>query len=883
MGLKKQFDSKRYEPPVIDLSNKNNSHTLLVELTGSNKTVLEVGTSTGYISKILKERGNQVIGIEIDPEAASIAKNYCDQVIVGDIENLDLEGLFEPEYFDVVVLGDVLEHLQWPDVFLGKIKRHLKPTGYLLVSLPNIAHGDVILNLLMGKFQYTDAGLLDKTHFRFFTLKEIAEFFDTMDYQIADLHTTIFELGNTEVDVDWDSVPPEVLRFVKSLPHSNTYQFVFKVYLKEYNLVSNGVSIAKMNCFQGCIPFRDAYLVSLEETLSQIYNSNGWKALRVYYRLRDRFFQEGSQRKRILKKTLALLGKSFLYLKKAIFYWKQFGFWTALSKTLKKLQSPKGNIPFHLHDDESRPEKTNRKIKPAVDILIVTFNSAESIGKCITSLLHSSYENLGEIIIADNHSVDQTIEKIQALVPDARQSIQILMNQSNLGFGRAVNFGANHSRNELLLLLNPDAMVSPNTLSVLVDTMEHFGEKCAAVEARQIPFEHPKLYNPVSLDAVWFSGCCVLLRKAAFQEVGGFDENIFLYAEDVDLSLRLKNAGYAIKYCPKAVVSHEIDPHQARPHQKIYGALSNLYLRAKYGQKLSHWLFSMVGKILHRDMVFPNPLKVFSYLYKGWSNKYPQISNLKGYFPAVGFGYEILRRRGHNVSILPFPHEALVSVVLRTHDRPELLARVLKNLGNQTYEKIEIIIVEDRTKTGLLVVEKFRSLNLRYFHYDGTKGRTGAMNFGLLQARGDWIYCLDDDDVIFADTIETLLYYATHTPSLMAYGGSLELLTDDNWTGILRPGYFQAYDQEKLKRENFIPVGTFLFHRQILEKTGMLDESLEILEDWDFLNRLGQKTDFKYVPKDFLIFLTPLDTQKRLERQRRLDEAYWQVVKKNKR
>jgi hypothetical protein len=105
-------------------------------------------------------------------------------------------------------------------------------------------------------------------------------------------------------------------------------------------------------------------------------------------------------------------------------------------------------------------------------------------------------------------------------------------------------------------------------------------------------------------------------------------------------------------------------------------------------------------------------------------------------------------------------------------------------------------------------------------------------------------------------------------------------LTDDKWTGFLKPGYFQAYDRERLERENFIPLGTYLFHRQMLEKTGMFDESLEILEDWDFLKRMAQRTDFTYVPKDFLIFLTPLDPQKRLKRQRRLDDAYRQVVKK---
>ena len=298
--LKEELKSKRYEPSVIDLNNRNNGHTLTIELTGYNKTVLEVGTSTGYVSKILRERGNKVVGVEIDPEAASIAKQYCDQIIVGDIENLELGKFFEQGSFDVAIFSDVLEHLRWPHIVLEKMKRYLKPNGYLVVSLPNIAHGDILLNLFSGKFEYVEKGLLDVTHLRFFTLEDIIKLFDESGYQVADLQTTTIDVGSTEVNVNLSLVPEEVLEFIKTLPYSNAYQFVFKAYLKEYGYVSD-ISLPKINLQEAYSKLRDVRIESLDATLNNIYNSHGWKVLLLFYKIRDRLFPPNSKRRLFVK------------------------------------------------------------------------------------------------------------------------------------------------------------------------------------------------------------------------------------------------------------------------------------------------------------------------------------------------------------------------------------------------------------------------------------------------------------------------------------------------------------------------------------------------------------------------------------------------------
>ncbi len=227
-SLAREPKSKRYQPVQLDLENKNSSHSLTIELIGRNKRVLEIGTSTGYITKILKDRGNQVIGVEIDKEAGEIAKQYCLSMIIGDVEELNLDAHIDLESIDVIVLADVLEHLRWPGGLLRNVKKYLKKDGYLVISLPNIAHGDIILNLMDGNFRYTSMGLLDETHMRFFARKSIKDLFSQYGYEIADIGRVKIPLGNTETKLDLNRFPKELIRLINRLPDSDVYQFVFK-------------------------------------------------------------------------------------------------------------------------------------------------------------------------------------------------------------------------------------------------------------------------------------------------------------------------------------------------------------------------------------------------------------------------------------------------------------------------------------------------------------------------------------------------------------------------------------------------------------------------------------------------------------------------------
>ena len=148
------------------------AHAQMLNLIGENKAVLDVGCSGGAFAEQLKKRGCYVVGVELDPKAAMMAKAYCDEVICHDVQELD-EVYQRFGFFDVVLLGDVLEHLVNPGHTLALLKRYLRQDGYMVISVPNVANYAVRLNLLFGRFNYDSNLILLKQHLRFFTLASV--------------------------------------------------------------------------------------------------------------------------------------------------------------------------------------------------------------------------------------------------------------------------------------------------------------------------------------------------------------------------------------------------------------------------------------------------------------------------------------------------------------------------------------------------------------------------------------------------------------------------------------------------------------------------------------------------------------------------------------
>lgn len=230
-----------------------------------------------------------------------------------------------------------------------------------------------------------------------------------------------------------------------------------------------------------------------------------------------------------------------------------------------------------------------RQSAPRVSVIIVTWNCATLIERCLDWLKGSVVDFPYETIVVDNASADRT----PAILKGRGDIDVIVLSPTNLGFGRGNNLGATHARGEYLLLLNPDAFLEdPWAFSRLVSALDMAPEIAAAgpmltnpdgshqvgdaghaptlthvamhqlfisrllPDVRGYYITHPAHLSGNPVDVGWLGGACQLVRRAAFDAVGGFPADIFMYGEDVELGARLKARGHRLSYLPSIKVLH---------------------------------------------------------------------------------------------------------------------------------------------------------------------------------------------------------------------------------------------------------------------------------------------------------------------------------------
>ncbi len=220
-------------------------------------------------------------------------------------------------------------------------------------------------------------------------------------------------------------------------------------------------------------------------------------------------------------------------------------------------------------------------------VVVVNYESGSVLAGCVASL---QGEGPAELVVVDNGSTDGSVRELR----QRRPGTAVVDPGRNLGYGAAANRGVAATRSELILVCNPDLSVTPGAINAMVRALD--SDPTIAVvgplirtpegqrypSARQFPslidaaghtmlgqfaaqnpftraYQHADL--ALEVDTVspvdWVSGACFLVRRSAFEQVGGFDEQYFMYAEDVDLCWRLGKAGWQVVYAPAAVVTHQ--------------------------------------------------------------------------------------------------------------------------------------------------------------------------------------------------------------------------------------------------------------------------------------------------------------------------------------
>ncbi len=211
----------------------NNSLKKMLRLVGNNKRVIDFGCAVGDFAQMLTAKGCQVTGVEVNPQAAKVAEQYCEQVIVVDLDFVSLAEILPQQAFDVVVFGDVLEHLRDPWKVLEETRQLLKPEGYVVASIPNIAHGAIRLALLQGRFEYMTQGILDNTHLRFFTRKTVEELFARSGYFVNQMERTkipVLSMSNLIPNINKESFDMRILQEIEQDEDADTLQFIVRAF-----------------------------------------------------------------------------------------------------------------------------------------------------------------------------------------------------------------------------------------------------------------------------------------------------------------------------------------------------------------------------------------------------------------------------------------------------------------------------------------------------------------------------------------------------------------------------------------------------------------------------------------------------------------------------
>ena len=213
----------------VDPESPNHAHGIALQLVGSGKRVLELGAAGGHVTRALKARDNFVTAVEMDAQFEETLGAAADEVFMTNLDWLDLTKKLFGKKFDVILAGDVLEHCVHPDLVVSQFHQLLEREGRLVVSLPNVAHGDVRLSLLAGVFKYSETGLLDRTHLRLFTRETIKTFFESSGFVIEKIFGSTTPLGTTEIGVPDAGIPVAAIEYVRNQRDSSVYQYILEL------------------------------------------------------------------------------------------------------------------------------------------------------------------------------------------------------------------------------------------------------------------------------------------------------------------------------------------------------------------------------------------------------------------------------------------------------------------------------------------------------------------------------------------------------------------------------------------------------------------------------------------------------------------------------
>lgn len=240
----------------------------VIRMVGDDKNVLEIGSGPGSITKILSTIAKcRVTAADIDAESLARLTSYCERVCNIDLNNSNwVDVIGQDSRFDVVVAADVLEHVYEPLVVLKAMKGFLNESGYIIISVPHVGHSAIHACLLEEDFEYGDFGLLDRTHIRFFGIKNIQKLFFDAGLNIIEAEFVVRHPEHTEFAKRWSRISPELRKLLAENPFGSVYQIILKAVPSQADGAL--IDLMRLPVADRIIPFRVKIKALLRSCLS---------------------------------------------------------------------------------------------------------------------------------------------------------------------------------------------------------------------------------------------------------------------------------------------------------------------------------------------------------------------------------------------------------------------------------------------------------------------------------------------------------------------------------------------------------------------------------------------------------------------------------------
>lgn len=681
----------------------------ILRLVGQGRRVLELGTAAGAMTQALTENNQcRVVGVEIDPVSASQARPYCDRLIVGNLDELDLPALLAGELFDVIIAADVLEHLRDPWTCLQSIRPLLAANGRLVLSTPNVGYSGLVSTILNGEFPYQPRGLLDSTHLRFFTRFEVEAALVSAGYIPTEVSDIQLAPEHSEFCQAWGQLPESQRQWLLEQPDATVYQFVLAAqpttsadtrdWLRRHRaqvLSDAGTQLAKTKAelaqAHAELVQADARLtrarVQLERQLSElqgrlasIVSSRSWrvtKPLRALLRL-VRFLRQLRQSGGGLS-GVAITGWGAL---------RRHGFVGALQRVGRRMMAeakglasvqPIPSGPTAVHGDyaewvaafepvglaaarEGAARLRALRNQPLISVLMPVYQVPHTyLEQAIASVLSQRYPNW-ELCVVNDASPDPEIDTLLRRHADADPRIRYQRREINGHICHATNTALAMARGTYFALLDHDDTLSADALLSMAEALQAWPDALVLYsdedkldpDGRRWSPHFKTAFNPELMWAQNMVSHLGVYHTATVRELGGFRPG-FEGAQDYDLALRM------LERCRVDQVIHV--PRVLYHWRAIAGSTAQGHDQKSYAQEAS-------------------------------------LRAVREHLRRLGIEGEVRRAPNpggvHRVRLTLPPKLPRVSILIPTRDRADLLGLCLATALAQTrYPNFEIVVIDN--------------------------------------------------------------------------------------------------------------------------------------------------------------------------------------------